>query len=56
MLVKEIVRKEYHYDNVDERNKKMEAKKSMGYKILEFGSDKDFYFISEMEVPLRIKE
>ena len=47
MLKYIIITKELHYDNYEECNKDMALYRTHDYKIMEYGSEDDWYFIAE---------
>lgn len=50
MIVKEIIKREFHFDNNKECDKHMEIMQNEGYKLLNFGSEDDWYFTCEKEI------
>lgn len=50
MQTKEIITREFHFDNSKESDRHMEIMKNEGYKILSYGSENDWYFTCRKEI------
>lgn len=50
MMVKEIIKREFHFDDSKECDKHIQIMKNEGYKLLSSASEDDWYFICEKQV------
>ncbi|EDT75827.1 hypothetical protein [Clostridium butyricum] len=50
MRTKEIITREFHFDDPKENDKHMEIMKKEGYEIIKCGSEDDWYFYCRKEI------